>query len=198
MDHYDSQQTNDYMQPEEDWDRDLLLDPAWEKQQRKVSIYPHPPHLRVLIRSARRTPGLPAGNQFPARKSGGGDNAATARWGIGLQESGGRGEHLCPVARELRATARGGGVACEQVASERVVQATPLLPKPCRRGQGVGAVLERLGLRLRFHGCLLGIDFPLPSLLPGASIWRAMAARFLGRPWGSLCRRGKLPGTLRP
>uniref|UniRef100_A0A8I6A472 Actinin, alpha 1 n=1 Tax=Rattus norvegicus TaxID=10116 RepID=A0A8I6A472_RAT len=35
MDHYDSQQTNDYMQPEEDWDRDLLLDPAWEKQQRK-------------------------------------------------------------------------------------------------------------------------------------------------------------------
>lgn len=36
MDHYDPQQTNDYMQPEEDWDRDLLLDPAWEKQQRKV------------------------------------------------------------------------------------------------------------------------------------------------------------------
>jgi actinin alpha len=42
MDHYDSQQTNDYMQPEEDWDRDLLLDPAWEKQQRKVSSHPHP------------------------------------------------------------------------------------------------------------------------------------------------------------
>ncbi|XP_023611630.1 alpha-actinin-1 isoform X7 [Myotis lucifugus] len=36
MDHYDSQQTNDYMQPEEDWDRDMLLDPAWEKQQRKT------------------------------------------------------------------------------------------------------------------------------------------------------------------
>ncbi|XP_062351886.1 alpha-actinin-1 isoform X12 [Cinclus cinclus] len=36
MDHYDPQQTNDYMQPEEDWDRDLLLDPAWEKQQRKT------------------------------------------------------------------------------------------------------------------------------------------------------------------
>ncbi|KAG8449550.1 hypothetical protein GDO86_016267 [Hymenochirus boettgeri] len=34
MDHYDSQ--NNYMQPEEDWDRDLLLDPAWEKQQRKT------------------------------------------------------------------------------------------------------------------------------------------------------------------
>lgn len=25
-----------YMTQEEDWDRDLLLDPAWEKQQRKV------------------------------------------------------------------------------------------------------------------------------------------------------------------
>uniref|UniRef100_UPI00398EBB57 alpha-actinin-1-like isoform X4 n=1 Tax=Pristiophorus japonicus TaxID=55135 RepID=UPI00398EBB57 len=25
-----------YMQPEEDWDRDLLLDPAWERQQRKT------------------------------------------------------------------------------------------------------------------------------------------------------------------
>uniref|UniRef100_A0A7M4FK10 Actinin alpha 1 n=1 Tax=Crocodylus porosus TaxID=8502 RepID=A0A7M4FK10_CROPO len=36
MDPYDSQQTNDYMQPEDDWDRDLLLDPAWEKQQRKT------------------------------------------------------------------------------------------------------------------------------------------------------------------
>lgn len=49
MDHYDSQQTNDYMQPEEDWDRDLLLDPAWEKQQRKVSGHPHPPQPRSLI-----------------------------------------------------------------------------------------------------------------------------------------------------
>lgn len=28
--------TNEYMTQEEDWDRDLLLDPAWEKQQRKV------------------------------------------------------------------------------------------------------------------------------------------------------------------
>ena len=28
--------TTDVVQPEEDWDRDLLLDPAWEKQQRKV------------------------------------------------------------------------------------------------------------------------------------------------------------------
>lgn len=27
-----------YMTQEEDWDRDLLLDPAWEKQQRKVRL----------------------------------------------------------------------------------------------------------------------------------------------------------------
>lgn len=29
---------DEYMLPEDEWDRDLLLDPAWEKQQRKVSI----------------------------------------------------------------------------------------------------------------------------------------------------------------
>lgn len=27
---------DEYMTQEEEWDRDLLLDPAWEKQQRKV------------------------------------------------------------------------------------------------------------------------------------------------------------------
>jgi actinin alpha len=32
----------EYMEQEEDWDRDLLLDPAWEKQQRKVSARPFP------------------------------------------------------------------------------------------------------------------------------------------------------------
>lgn len=31
--------TEGYMIQEEDWDRDLLLDPAWEKQQRKVCSY---------------------------------------------------------------------------------------------------------------------------------------------------------------
>ncbi|EPY90223.1 hypothetical protein CB1_000020003 [Camelus ferus] len=30
----------DYMAQEDDWDRDLLLDPAWEKQQRKSGA-PH-------------------------------------------------------------------------------------------------------------------------------------------------------------
>lgn len=27
---------DEYMMQEDEWDRDLLLDPAWEKQQRKV------------------------------------------------------------------------------------------------------------------------------------------------------------------
>lgn len=37
--HYDTYMINadgEYMGQEDDWDRDLLLDPAWEKQQRKV------------------------------------------------------------------------------------------------------------------------------------------------------------------
>lgn len=29
-----------YMEPEEEWEREGLLDPAWEKQQKKVTI-PH-------------------------------------------------------------------------------------------------------------------------------------------------------------
>lgn len=33
---YTIQHEDAYMTQEEDWDRDLLLDPAWEKQQRKV------------------------------------------------------------------------------------------------------------------------------------------------------------------
>lgn len=33
---YTIHQENAYMTQEDDWDRDLLLDPAWEKQQRKV------------------------------------------------------------------------------------------------------------------------------------------------------------------
>lgn len=34
MEQYDGEMK--YMHQEDDWDRDLLLDPAWEKQQRKV------------------------------------------------------------------------------------------------------------------------------------------------------------------
>lgn len=31
--------TEEYMTQEDSWDRDLLLDPAWEKQQRKVKTH---------------------------------------------------------------------------------------------------------------------------------------------------------------
>lgn len=30
---------NNYMEQEEEWEREGLLDPAWEKQQRKVSAF---------------------------------------------------------------------------------------------------------------------------------------------------------------
>jgi len=35
---------DDYMEQEEEWEREGLLDPAWEKQQKKVSktLPPHP------------------------------------------------------------------------------------------------------------------------------------------------------------
>lgn len=35
---YTINQEEVYMTQEDDWDRDLLLDPAWEKQQRKVGL----------------------------------------------------------------------------------------------------------------------------------------------------------------
>lgn len=35
---YTIQHEDAYMTQEDDWDRDLLLDPAWEKQQRKVGL----------------------------------------------------------------------------------------------------------------------------------------------------------------
>lgn len=35
---YTIHQEEAYMTQEDDWDRDLLLDPAWEKQQRKVGL----------------------------------------------------------------------------------------------------------------------------------------------------------------
>ena len=33
---------NGYMEQDEEWEREGLLDPAWEKQQRKVSQQPSP------------------------------------------------------------------------------------------------------------------------------------------------------------
>lgn len=37
---YMMSEEHQYMSPEDEWDRDLLLDPAWEKQQRKVRSVP--------------------------------------------------------------------------------------------------------------------------------------------------------------
>lgn len=36
---YSSGAQQTYMEQENDWDRDMLLDPAWERQQRKVSVW---------------------------------------------------------------------------------------------------------------------------------------------------------------
>lgn len=38
MVHYDNGYEEAYMMQEDEWDRDMLLDPAWEQQQRKVSL----------------------------------------------------------------------------------------------------------------------------------------------------------------
>ena len=38
QDQYDGDGEIAYMHQEDDWDRDMLLDPAWEKQQRKVRL----------------------------------------------------------------------------------------------------------------------------------------------------------------
>lgn len=34
----DHQYGDGYMEPEEEWEREGLLDPAWEKQQKKVCV----------------------------------------------------------------------------------------------------------------------------------------------------------------
>lgn len=36
---YQNNNENAYMEQEEEWEREGLLDPAWEKQQRKVSAF---------------------------------------------------------------------------------------------------------------------------------------------------------------
>lgn len=43
-----------YMTQEEDWDRDLLLDPAWEKQQRKVCLDQGSASVRNYAQTDRR------------------------------------------------------------------------------------------------------------------------------------------------
>jgi hypothetical protein len=39
--HYVQTADGAYMGQEEEWDREGMLDPAWEKQQKKVSFYFH-------------------------------------------------------------------------------------------------------------------------------------------------------------
>ncbi|GLD52813.1 alpha-actinin-4 isoform X1 [Lates japonicus] len=56
-----------YMEQENDWDRDLLLDPAWEKQQRKV----RPPKSG------------PAGPSRAGLRGGGGGQKENGRGGMG-------------------------------------------------------------------------------------------------------------------
>lgn len=52
---YTIHQEQTYMTQEDDWDRDMLLDPAWEKQQRKVRapyllcVCAPPPHTCVCV-----------------------------------------------------------------------------------------------------------------------------------------------------
>ena len=69
---------DEYMIQEEEWDRDLLLDPAWEKQQRKVSgrACPSPrvcvtPRVRVtpcVCRPRRRAGGVVLSRVLAARR----------------------------------------------------------------------------------------------------------------------------------
>ena len=38
-----------YMEQEEEWEREGLLDPAWEKQQKKVTIQPFPSGFHICF-----------------------------------------------------------------------------------------------------------------------------------------------------
>lgn len=50
VDHY----ADGYMEQEEEWEREGLLDPAWEKQQKKVSEILFSQAFKTQIPSARR------------------------------------------------------------------------------------------------------------------------------------------------
>lgn len=56
--HYDNGYEGEYMLQEDEWDRDMLLDPAWEQQQRKAS---HPVQQPITRPSAGETVVLPTG-----------------------------------------------------------------------------------------------------------------------------------------
>lgn len=56
---YDNGYEDEYMLQEDDWDRDMLLDPAWEQQQRKVS-----PKLALECNKNPRPKTLPINDGF--------------------------------------------------------------------------------------------------------------------------------------
>lgn len=150
MDHYDSQQTNDYMQPEEDWDRDLLLDPAWEKQQRKVSSCPKPPQPPAGASSARRASGSGLGTGSRRAPAGAGDARPLLGWVLGYRRG-----------AEGRAPSRSAGRWGRRQAGRFGAgdPGHPAAAAPSPRGQGAGAVLLRLGLNPRFSCCCSGSIF---------------------------------------
>lgn len=54
MNNYDGVYTDGYMEQEEEWEREGLLDPAWEKQQKKVSPQPYTHFIDGLTASLER------------------------------------------------------------------------------------------------------------------------------------------------
>lgn len=139
MDHYDSQQTNDYMQPEEDWDRDMLLDPAWEKQQRKVSSRPSPLLPPAPARSAPPAALADWGwEPVPGAHERGRGMRARCLVGCWVTGVGREGERPCPRARERPARPWGSGAAIGRVALGLVIQVTRLPPHHPRVGRALG------------------------------------------------------------
>lgn len=116
------------------------------------------------------------------------------RWGVGLQARA-EGEPFSR-ARERRSLSVGrwgrprAGRLGVRDSGHRVAAA------PSPRGQGVEGGAWEAGAEPWRGGCLLRIDFPFPSPPPGRlSIWRAVAARFPGRP-GLVPAGGEQHGTL--
>ena len=94
-----------------------------------------------------------------------------------------KGERPCP-----RACEGGSGAAGRQVALGRVIWVARLPLHHPRVGRGGGGAWEAEAETL-VRWLQLGIDFPFPSPPPGRlSIWRAVAAPFLGRPRLGTCR----------
>lgn len=106
---------DEYMIQEEEWDRDLLLDPAWEKQQRKVSgarRAPHPASVSPRVSVLSCMPMLlPAGSGRGDKREGwccpGSARCPESRAVLGPRSpASGRGEQVCGQARNGTSCAR--------------------------------------------------------------------------------------------